>query len=144
MTQSYNDANKMVGRLKCASRILSSWSEDYHCRDFDMFMSKREAGDYSDAIEWAISEIDSDRTDRHGFKLIAISLAVIASILVMAIAFSGSPVNEQDCASDSGELIERKAFCPWCGFETWAMNGEIVCRNEYCESYGIPVKVQLT
>ena len=42
---------------------------------------------------------------------------------------------------DDVVLNEHDMFCPFCGESTIATNGEIVCRNEDCEVYGIPVHV---
>lgn len=38
-------------------------------------------------------------------------------------------------------LKETKMYCPLCGNETTAINGEIVCRNVKCDDYGVPVHV---
>lgn len=143
MALSDDDTGRMFGRLKCASLGLSRWSKDDSGMEFEMFISRREAGDYSDAIDWAVRRLDRGRAEAHGVKLVAISLAAIASILALALALSGSPAAERDHASDSGELVERRAFCPTCGAETWAMNREVVCRNEGCAMYGVAVEVPL-
>lgn len=38
-------------------------------------------------------------------------------------------------------LEEKNMFCPYCGVAVIAVNGEVVCRNEMCEVYGLPVRV---
>ena len=43
--------------------------------------------------------------------------------------------------SDSTVLKEHNMFCPFCGADTIAMNGEIVCRNNDCDMYGLPIRV---
>lgn len=48
---------------------------------------------------------------------------------------------EMPTVYDSVVLRETNMFCPFCGDDTVAVNGEIVCRNESCEMYGLPVRV---
>lgn len=40
---------------------------------------------------------------------------------------------------DSDVIQESDLFCPFCGESTTAMNNEVVCRNESCDKYGLPV-----
>lgn len=49
----------------------------------------------------------------------------------------------QYCASiiDDNVLQESELYCPFCGNLTIAVNNEIVCRNESCDKYGLPVMV---
>ena len=52
--------------------------------------------------------------------------------------------NEEDnniVVYDIGVLEESNMFCPYCGVSVVAVNEEIVCRNEMCEVYGLPVRV---
>lgn len=42
---------------------------------------------------------------------------------------------------NTGILEEKNMFCPYCGVFVIAVNGEVVCRNEMCEVYGLPVRV---
>lgn len=52
--------------------------------------------------------------------------------------------NEEDnniAVYDIGVLEESNMFCPYCGVGVVAVNEEIVCRNEMCEVYGLPVRV---
>lgn len=52
--------------------------------------------------------------------------------------------NEEDndvVVYDTGVLEESNMFCPYCGSNVTAINEEIVCRNEMCEVYGLPVRV---
>lgn len=42
---------------------------------------------------------------------------------------------------NTGILEEKNMFCPYCGVAVIAVNEEVVCRNEMCEVYGLPVRV---
>lgn len=42
---------------------------------------------------------------------------------------------------DSNVIQESDLFCPFCGEPTTAMNNEVVCRNEACDRYGLPVVI---
>lgn len=74
-------------------------------------------------------------------------LLIVATCLIALGILNDAVHRENDCqeaGADSSVLAEDRASCPSCGTETWAVNGEIVCRNDDCESYGLPAKVQLT
>lgn len=130
-----------IARLERISFSLSGWSEDDRDRGFEMYVSKREAKAYSETIDWAIRELDRSHANAHDFQVVAIYLAVAVAILVTMLIFPGLHIGGQEPASDSGALVEERAFCPVCGSETWAVNDEIVCRDEGCRAYGLPVKV---
>lgn len=77
----------------------------------------------------------------HGIAALLALIIVALGIVVAAIASDSVPREEdaQAVVTDSAVLVEERASCPSCGAETWAVNGEIVCRNEECGAYGLPV-----
>lgn len=80
----------------------------------------------------------------HGIAALIVLIIVALGVVVAVIASDAVPREEdaQAVVTDSTALVEWRASCPTCGEETWAVNGEIVCRNEECGSYGMPVVVQ--
>lgn len=64
---------------------------------------------------------------------LAALLAIFAALALLAVAVAMS--------ARPGELVEEFAACPTCGVETIAVNGEVVCRDERCAAYGLPVRV---
>lgn len=79
----------------------------------------------------------------HGVAALLVLVIVALGVIVAAIASDAIPREEdaQAVVTDSTVLVEGRASCPSCGAETWAVNGEIVCRNEDCDAYGLPVVV---
>lgn len=79
----------------------------------------------------------------HGIAALLVLVIVALGVAVAAIA-SEAVYREEDAqavVTDSTVLVEGRASCPSCGEETWAVNGEIACRNEECGAYGMPVEV---
>lgn len=79
----------------------------------------------------------------HGIAALLVLIIVALGVIVAAIASDAVPREEdaQEVVTDSTVLVEGRASCPFCGAETWAINGEIACRNEECAAYGLPVEV---
>lgn len=79
----------------------------------------------------------------HGIAALLVLIIVALGVVVAAIASDAvsRDEDEQAVVTDSTVLVEGRASCPSCGAETWAVNGEIACRNEECSAYGMPVEV---
>lgn len=88
------------------------------------------------------------------YKRLVYVLVIIAIILFSCMIWllincvTTDTINEKETVTvetpiiyDSVVLKEHNMFCPFCGTDTIATNGEIVCRNDECEMYGLPVRV---
>ena len=80
------------------------------------------------------------------FVIIAcVICAYLAWVYLMTPYTDNSGYNDvQYCTSaidDDYVLQESELYCPFCGNLTIAVNKEIVCRNESCDKYGLPVMV---
>lgn len=53
----------------------------------------------------------------------------------------GKTENSIPIIYDSNVIQESDLFCPFCGEPTTATNNEVVCRNEECDRYGLPVVI---
>lgn len=90
---------------------------------------------------------------RYIVGLIILWVVVVATLFGMAVLIQYKLENPTNISTkvnetknnlvlyDTNVLEESNMFCPFCGSNVIAVNKEIVCRNETCEVYGLPVRI---
>lgn len=73
--------------------------------------------------------------------IVIVILLIIAAYLAYYYRENDSVQDCTSSANDNYVLQESELYCPFCGDKNIAVNNEIVCRNESCGKYGLPIMV---